>query len=53
MVPAELRQRRIDGDACQPGGKPRSFIEILDMGEGIQKTILQCVFRVFAIRMIR
>src|SRR6202041_2295835 len=42
-------QRRIDGDACQPGGKSRSFIEILDMGEGIQKTILHCIFRVFPI----
>jgi len=49
MVLTKLRQRRIDGDACEPGGKPRYFIEILDMGEGIQKTILHCVFRVFAI----
>ena len=49
MVLTKLRQRRIDGDACQPGGKPRSFIEILDMGEGIQKTVLHCVFGVFAV----
>src|SRR5260370_8845221 len=49
MVLTKLRQRRIDGDACQPGGKLRSCIEILDMGEGIQKTILQCVFGVFAV----
>jgi hypothetical protein len=46
---AKLRQRRIDGDAGQPGGKPRSFVEILDMGEGVQKTILQGVLRVFAV----
>jgi hypothetical protein len=49
MVPTKLRQRGVDGDACQPGSKPRSFVKILDMGEGIQKTILHCVFRVFAI----
>jgi len=48
MVCTKLGQRRIDGDACQPGGKPRSLIEILDMGKGVQKTILQCVFRIFA-----
>jgi len=49
MVLTKLRQRRIDGDACEPGGKPRSFIKILDMGEGVQKTILQRVFRIFVI----
>src|SRR6266481_3595686 len=46
---AKLYQGGINRNACQPGGKPRSFIEILDMDEGIQKTILQRVFRVFAI----
>ena len=49
MVVTKFRHRRIDGDARQPGGEPRLSIKILDIEEGIQKTILDLVFRVLAI----
>jgi hypothetical protein len=48
MLLTKLRKRGIDGNARQPSRKPCPFIEILDMGQGIQKTILHRVFRVFA-----
>jgi hypothetical protein len=49
MVLTELAQGGINGDACKPGCKLRSFIKVLDVEESTQKTILHCVFRVFAI----
>jgi hypothetical protein len=49
MILTELAQGRVNGDACKPGCKLRSSIKVLDVEEGIEKTILHCVFRVFAI----
>ena len=48
-VLAKLCQGRINGNARQPGRKPRSAVKILEMEKGTQKGVLHCVFRVFAI----
>src|ERR1700722_12999409 len=45
----ELPQRRVDGDARQPGGKTGSFIEIGEVNESAHEGILHRVFRVLAI----
>src|SRR6266403_1500286 len=46
---AKLHQGGINRNAGQPGCKLRSSIKILEMDESIQKALLPCVFRVFAI----
>src|SRR5260221_5633536 len=48
-VLAKLHQGGINRNAGQPGRKLGSSIKILEMDESIQKTILHCVFRVFAV----
>jgi hypothetical protein len=45
----KLHQGCINGGACQPGCKTRSFIETLKMDESTQKTIVHCIFRVFTV----
>src|SRR2546429_6944662 len=45
----ELHEGGINRDAGQPGCKLGSSIKILEMDESIQKAVLRCVFRVFAV----
>jgi hypothetical protein len=45
----KLHQGGINRNAGQPGCKLGSSIKILEMDESIQKALLRCVFRVFAI----
>src|SRR5258708_28958580 len=45
----KLHQAGINRNAGQPGCKLGSSIKILEMDESIQKALLHCVFRVFAL----
>jgi len=46
---AKLPECRIDRNARQPSCKLRSSVEVLEMDESRQESILHCVFCVFAI----
>src|SRR6201984_624722 len=45
----KLHQGGINRNAGQPGRKLGSSIKILKMDESVQKALLRCVFRVFAV----
>ena len=46
---AKNHQRRIDGDAGEPGGETGSAIKILEMNKCIQERILNGVLRIFTV----
>ena len=48
-ISSDLHQGCIDGNPRQPGCKLRPTVEVLQMNQTIQKTLLKGVFRVFAV----